>query len=113
MNILTVSGPKACEPFLVGDSPCLAHHGADALYFGYAYMSENIELPEKIFLGIEKNLHIAEKDVTRRMTPGQIGTCVDRTDNLNKQDGEEYWEESPLVVDRLQGLSCVSIRKIL
>jgi len=57
-------------------------------------------------LGIEKTLHIAEKDVTRRRKPGQIRTCVDRTENLNNADGEEHWEESPLVVDRLQGLSC-------
>ena len=66
-----------------------------------------------IFLGIEETLHIAEKDVTRRRKPGKIGTWFDRTENLNKPDGEEYWEESPLVVDRLQGLSCVSVRKIL
>ena len=66
-----------------------------------------------IFQGIEETLHIAENDVKNRRKPGRTGICVDRTENLNEPDGEEYWEERPIVLDRLQGLSCVSIRKTL
>ena len=47
-----------------------------------------------IFQGIEETLHIAENYAKRSRKPGQIGTCVDRTENLNKPDGEKYLEES-------------------